>query len=69
MSTKNSIERPKPREAPGYEGWPVLFWVCRVEITEHGQEVKMFINDQHSQIIIITVVVEGATDQHLRGKC
>ena len=36
-------------------GWPVLFWLCRVEIiTEHGQDVKMFINDQHGQIIIIT---------------
>jgi hypothetical protein len=30
-------------------------------ITEHGQDVKMFINDQHGQIIIIIVVVEGAT--------
>jgi hypothetical protein len=29
---------------------------------------KMFINDQHGQIIIITVVVEGATGQHLRSK-
>ena len=38
-------------------------------ITEHGQDVKMFINDQHGQIIIITVVVEGATGQHLRSKC
>uniref|UniRef100_A0A8K9UWC0 Eyes absent homolog n=1 Tax=Oncorhynchus mykiss TaxID=8022 RepID=A0A8K9UWC0_ONCMY len=29
---KNSLERPeprkKPREEPGYEGWPVLFWLC-----------------------------------------
>uniref|UniRef100_A0AAZ3RG63 Lethal giant larvae homologue 2 domain-containing protein n=1 Tax=Oncorhynchus tshawytscha TaxID=74940 RepID=A0AAZ3RG63_ONCTS len=32
-----------------------LFWLCRVEIiTEHGQDVQMFINDQHGQIIIIT---------------
>uniref|UniRef100_A0A8C7CAI7 Mediator of RNA polymerase II transcription subunit 14 n=1 Tax=Oncorhynchus kisutch TaxID=8019 RepID=A0A8C7CAI7_ONCKI len=62
--------RKKPREEPGYEGWPVLFWLCRVEIiTEHGQDVQMFINDQHGQIIIITVVVEGATSQHLRSKC
>ena len=33
---KNSLERPeprkKPREEPGSEGWPVLFWLCRVEI-------------------------------------
>uniref|UniRef100_A0A673WCH2 Ig-like domain-containing protein n=1 Tax=Salmo trutta TaxID=8032 RepID=A0A673WCH2_SALTR len=30
---KNSLERPKPRkkprEEPGYEGWPVLHWLCR----------------------------------------
>jgi hypothetical protein len=30
---------------------------------------KMFIDDQQGQIIIITVVVEGATGQHLRSKC
>jgi hypothetical protein len=70
---KNSLERPeprkKPREEPGYEGWAVLFWLYRVEIiTEHGQDVQMFIDDQHGQIIIITVVVEGATGQHLRSK-
>jgi hypothetical protein len=29
--------------------------------TVHGQDVQMFINDQQGQIIIITVVVEGAT--------
>ena len=74
VARKNSLERPKPRkkprEEPGYEGWPVLFWLCRVEIiTEHGQDVQMFINDQHGQIIIITVVVEGAASQHLRSKC
>ena len=47
--TKDETER-------GYEGWSVLFWLCRVEIiTEHGQDVQMFINDQHGQIIIITV--------------
>ena len=56
---KNSLERPKPRkkprEEPGYEGWPVLFWLCQVEIiTEHGQDDQMFINDLHGQIIIIT---------------
>jgi hypothetical protein len=44
VARKNSIERPKtrkkPREEPGYEGWPVLFWLCQVEITaEHGQDV------------------------------
>ena len=74
MARKNSLERPeprkKPREEPGCEGWPVLFWLCRVEIiTEHGQDVQMFIDDQQGQIIIITVVVEGATGQHLRSKC
>ena len=62
--------RKKPREEPGYVGRPVLFWLCRVEIiTEHGQDVQMFINDQHGQIIIIPVVVEGAASQHLRIKC
>ena len=40
MARKNSLESPKPRkkprEEPGYEGWPVLFWLCPVEIiTEH----------------------------------
>ena len=49
---------------------PVLFWLCRVEIiTEHGQDVQTFTDDQQGQIIIITVVVEGATGQHLRSKC
>ena len=62
--------RKKPREEPGSEGWPVLFWLCRVEIiTEHGHDDQMFIDDQQGQIIIITVVVEGATGQHLRSKC
>ena len=74
VARKNSLERPEPRKKPreelGYEGWPVLFWPCRVEtITEHGQDVQMFIDDQQGQIIIITVVVEGATGQHLRSKC
>ena len=74
VARNNSIERPeprkKPREEPGYEGWPDLFWLCRVEIiTEHGQDVQMFIDDQQGQIIIITVVVEGATGQQLRSKC
>jgi hypothetical protein len=36
VARKNSLERPesrkKPREEPGYEGWPVLFWVFWVEI-------------------------------------
>ena len=70
---KTPLERPeprkKPREEPGYEGWPVFFWLCRVEIiTEHGQDVQMFIDDQQGQTIIITVVVEAATGQHLRCK-
>ena len=69
VTRKNSLQRTKlrkkHREEPGYEGWPVLFWLCRVEIiTEHGQDVQMFINDQHGQIIVLTVVVEGATGQH-----
>ena len=74
MARKNSLERPeprkKPREEPGYVGWPVLFWLCRVEIiTEHGQDVQTFIDDQQGQIIIITMVVEGATGQHVKSKC
>ena len=66
-----SSEREKERELErAYVGWPVLFWLCRVEIiTEHGQDVQTFIDDQQGQIIIITVVVEGATGQHLRSKC
>uniref|UniRef100_A0A8C7FL54 Heterogeneous nuclear ribonucleoprotein U n=1 Tax=Oncorhynchus kisutch TaxID=8019 RepID=A0A8C7FL54_ONCKI len=45
VARKNSLKRPiprkKPREEPGYVGWPVLFWLCRVEIiTEHGQDVQ-----------------------------
>ena len=66
MARKNSLERP---EEPGYEGWPVIFWLCRVEIiTEHGQDVQTFIDDQQGKIKI-TVVVEGTTGQHLRSKC
>ena len=38
-------------------------------ITENSQDVQMFINDQHGQLIIITVVVEGAASQHLKSKC
>ena len=65
MARKNSLKCPEPRKKPreeaGYEGWPVMFWLCRVEIiTEHGQDVQMFIDDQQGQIIIMTVVVEGA---------
>ena len=74
VARKNSLERQeprkKPREEPSTEGWPVLFWLWRVEIiTEHGQDVQTFIEDQQGQIIIITVVVEGAPGQHLRRKC
>ena len=35
--------------------------ICNIE---HGQDVQIFVNDQHGQIIVITVVVEGATGQH-----
>ena len=60
MARKNSLERTKPRkkprEEPGYVGWPVVFWLYQVEIiTEHDQDVQMFINYQHGQIIIIIV--------------
>jgi hypothetical protein len=57
VARKNSLERPEPRKKPREE----LFWLCQVEIiTEHSQDVQMFIDDQQGQIIIITVVVEGA---------
>ena len=36
-------------------------------VTVHGQDVQTFTDDQQCQII--TVVVEGATGQHLRSKC
>ena len=57
VARKNSLERTEPRKKPreeqGYEGWLVLFWLCRVEImTVHGQDVQMFIDDQQGQIII-----------------
>ena len=77
MDRKNSLERQepskKPREEPSSEWWPVLFWLCRVEIiTVHGQDVQTFIDDLQCQIIIIkiiiTVVMEGATGQHFRSK-
>jgi hypothetical protein len=73
VARKNFLEmqkpRKKPREEPDSEGWPVLFWLCRVEIiTVHGQDVQTFIDDQQGQIIIITVVVKGATGQSLRSK-
>jgi hypothetical protein len=36
VARKNSLERQeprkKPREEPGSEGWPVLFWLCQMEI-------------------------------------
>uniref|UniRef100_A0A8C8HXY2 Transient receptor potential cation channel, subfamily M, member 1b n=1 Tax=Oncorhynchus tshawytscha TaxID=74940 RepID=A0A8C8HXY2_ONCTS len=36
VARKNSLERQKPwkkpREEPGYEGWPVLFWLCRDDV-------------------------------------
>ena len=70
VARKNSLEMPKPRKKPREEGWPVLIRLCRVEnLTEHGQDVQMFINDQHGQIIIFTEVVEDAPGQHLRSKC
>jgi hypothetical protein len=52
---------------PGSEGWPVLFWLWGLAIiTVHGQDFLTFIDDHQGQIIIITVVVEVATDQHLQ---
>jgi hypothetical protein len=41
-----------------------------MEITiVHGQDVQTFIDDQQGQIMIITVVVERTTGQHVRSKC
>jgi hypothetical protein len=34
----------------------------------HGQDVQTFIDDRQVQKIIITVIVEAATAQHLRSK-
>ena len=56
MTRKNSLERQeprkRPREEPGSEGWPGLFWLCRVEIiTVHGQDVQTFIDDQQGHNI------------------
>jgi hypothetical protein len=63
VARKKHLERPKPRkkplEEPGSEGWPILFWLCRVEIiTVHSQYIQTFIDDQQGQIKVITGVVE-----------
>jgi hypothetical protein len=79
VARKNYLERQeprkKPREEPGFEGWPVLFWLCRVVIRVHGHlqpdcssRCSNFIDDQQGQIII-TGVVESITDQYVRSKC
>ena len=70
MARKNFLERQEPRkrlrDSPGSEGWPVLFWLCRMEIiTVHSQAVQTFIDDKHGQIIIITAGVEGATGEQV----
>ena len=69
MARKNSLEmqepRKKPREKPGSEGWPEIIRT----IGHYGQIVlQTFIDDQQDQILI-TMVLEGATGQHLRSKC
>jgi hypothetical protein len=50
VARKNSLEREeprkKPREEPGSEGWPVLFWPCRVEITR----VRGHLRPPHMQL-------------------
>jgi hypothetical protein len=70
LARKNSLESLEPRRKPREEGMAVLFMLCQVEIiTVHGQYIQVFIDDQQGQIIIITVVVEGAAGQHLRSKC
>uniref|UniRef100_A0AAZ3QP09 Uncharacterized protein n=1 Tax=Oncorhynchus tshawytscha TaxID=74940 RepID=A0AAZ3QP09_ONCTS len=48
------------------EGSPISAALHQSGLLEH---VQMFINYQNGQIIIITVVVEGAASQHLRSKC
>ena len=59
---KNSLEsqepRKKPIEEPGSEGWPLLFWLCRVEIiTEHDQDIQTLIDDQQGIVIIIIIII------------
>jgi hypothetical protein len=45
VARKNSLGRQeKPREEPGFEGWPVLFWLCPVEIKRvHGHKARSFL--------------------------
>jgi hypothetical protein len=62
VARKNSLERQEPREKPrgepDSEGWPVLFWLCQVEIiTVHSQDVQTFIDDRQGQLIVMTKVV------------
>ena len=53
VARNNSLERPKPNEE-----------------TQRGNRLYLVeIIDHPGQIIIITVVVEGVTGQHLRSKC
>jgi hypothetical protein len=42
VAKKNSLEKLKPREEPGYEGWPVPFWRCRVEIITEQPAIAGF---------------------------
>ena len=63
---KNSLQRNLKRNQAirgGQSSSGCAWWRF---ITEHGQDVQMFIDDQQGQVIIITVVIEGATGQHLR---
>ena len=51
VARKNLLQRQEPRKKPreetGSEGWPVLFWLCWVEmITEHDQDVQMFMTSR-----------------------
>jgi hypothetical protein len=39
---KTSQKRPEPRNKPGSEGWPVLFWLCRGKIRVQDIKARLF---------------------------
>jgi hypothetical protein len=69
VARKNSLGRNLERNQALMGGQSSSGWGRREIMTEHGQDVQTFIDDQQCQILIITLVVEGATGLHLRSKC
>jgi hypothetical protein len=71
--TPNREPRKKPREEPGSEGSPVLFWLCQVEIIwVHGcwgQIVLLRCSKIHRWPAGSNNNHSGATGLHLRSKC